>query len=339
MSNLLVPVALIEKLAPHPNADALELAQVLGWQIVVKKDAYHVGQKVVYFPIDAILPLEISERFGVTKYLSKQRIRCAKLRGEPSFGLVVEPDDENWTIGQNMAEYYGATRYEPPVRPEAGDMEKDHPLFQEYTEIENLRNYPDIFTPGEAVVLTEKVHGTNCRVGMIEGEMMAGSKSLRRKRPENEQFARNIYWFPFHLAPVRSLLEELGSSHQQVILYGEVYGSKIQSLHYGLKERLGFRAFDLCIDGRYQDWPDFLALCQRYGVETVPIVAEIPFQMEEIKRLSNGPTLIMAQDAHLREGLVVKPVHEYSHPELGRVILKYVSDDYLFSKNTDYTDR
>ncbi|GLV56144.1 hypothetical protein KDH_29870 [Dictyobacter sp. S3.2.2.5] len=40
MSTLIVPVAVIEKITPHSNADALELAQVLGWQLVIKKNQY-----------------------------------------------------------------------------------------------------------------------------------------------------------------------------------------------------------------------------------------------------------------------------------------------------------
>src|SRR5437016_3565087 len=92
MSSLIVPIALIEKITAHSNADSLELAQVLGWQLVVRKGEYQVGDQVVYFPIDTMLPLELSERFGVTKYLSKGRIKCAKLRGEPSFGLAIRPE-------------------------------------------------------------------------------------------------------------------------------------------------------------------------------------------------------------------------------------------------------
>ncbi len=73
MSSLIVPVAEIQRLSPHSNADARELAQVLGWQLVVRKGEYQVGERIVYFPIDTVLSLELSERFGVTKYLSKQR--------------------------------------------------------------------------------------------------------------------------------------------------------------------------------------------------------------------------------------------------------------------------
>ncbi|GER91604.1 RNA ligase [Dictyobacter vulcani] len=340
MSSLIVPVTVIEKLTPHSNADALELAQVLGWQLVVKKGEYQEGDKIVYFLIDTVLPLETSEHFGVTRYLSKQRIRCAKLRGEPSFGLAVRPDDENWEIGLNVAEHYGATKYEPPVRPGPGDAEQQHPLFVAYTEIENMRNYPDIFEDGEPVFLSEKVHGTQCRVALIEGELMAGSKMVRRKRPAEDAFASSIYWSPLALEPVRTLLEELGKSYRQVILFGEVYGSKIQSFHYGHKAgSLGFRAFDLMVDGHYHNWPDFVALCQQYGVETVPVVAMIPFDLSTVKSYSEGKTLLLTDDAHIREGLVVRPQVERIHPKTGRVILKYVSDSYLFGTKTDYTDQ
>jgi len=137
---------------------------------------------------------------------------------------------------------------------------------------------------------------------------------------------------------VRALVEELGREHRQVILFGEVYGSKIQSFHYGLHGVVGFRAFDLLLDGHYQDWPTFLEICARYGVETVPVLASIAFELSEIKRFSEGRTQLMAQDAHIREGVVVRPERERHDPRIGRVILKYVSDSYLFGEKSDFTD-
>jgi RNA ligase (TIGR02306 family) len=342
MSNLIIPVATIEKLTPHNNADSLELAQILGWQLVVRKGEYQVGDKLTYFPIDTVLPQELSDKFGVTKYLSKGRIRCAKLRGEPSFGLAVSLENEDWQVGQDVTEHYtalGVKKYEPPVRVTAGDAEPEHPLFVTYTEIENMRNFPDIFQEGEMVVLTEKIHGTNSRVGIIEGEFMAGSKGVRRKRPVDDNFGTNLYWHPFLLSPVRTMLENLAAQHKQVILFGEIYGSKIQSLDYGHKGTMGYRAFDLLIDGHYLNWSDFTLICAQYGVDTVPVVDAIPFNLGTIKKHSEGSTLLMDDNAHIREGLVVKPLQERRDAKTGRVILKYVSDQYLFGKQTDYTDQ
>jgi RNA ligase (TIGR02306 family) len=342
VSSLIVPVTTIGKVRRHPNADALDIAEVLGWQVVVPKGRYSEGDKVVYFAPDSVLPLEVSERFGVTKYLSKGRIRCAKLRGEPSFGLVVDPDDAGWALGENVAGYYGATKYEPPLRPSAGDSAPSHPLFWQYTEIENMRNFPDVLQDGEAVIVTEKVHGTNCRTGVIEGEVMAGSKALRRKYPQNGRLESSLYWFPHSLEPVQGLLRHLSEeeAHRQVILFGEVYGSKVQSFTYGLKGQIGFRAFDLLVDGKYVDWEEFARLCEACGVTYVPIVAQGPFSLDWVRQLSNGDTLVPgAAGSNIREGVVVKPLSERTDPTVGRVILKYLSDDYLFGEKSDYAEQ
>lgn len=342
MSNLIIPVAAIEKLTPHTNADSLELAQILGWQLVVRKGEYQIGDKITYFPIDTVLPQDLSDVYGVTKYLSKGRIRCAKLRGEPSFGLAVRPENDQWQVGQDVTEYYaalGVKKYEPPVRVTTGDAEPEHPLFMTYTEIENMRNFPDILQEDEMVVLTEKIHGTNSRVGVIEGVLMAGSKGVRRKRPQDDNFAANLYWYPLSLSPVRTMLEDLSAQHRQVVLFGEIYGSKIQSLDYGHKGTMGYRAFDILIDGHYLNWSNFVALCAQYGIDTVPVVASIPFNLDTIKKHSEGNTLLLDNNAHIREGVVVKPLQERRDTKTGRVILKYVSDQYIFGKQSDYTDQ
>lgn len=335
MSTLIVEVSRIEKVLPHGNADALELAQIKGWQCVIPKGRYLTGDLVTYIPIDAVIPLEQSDRWGFTKYLSNGRVRCAKLRGEPSFGVIVDREDKAWAEGLDVKDYYGITKYVPPVKLGAGDAAPTHPLFDEYTDVENLRNFPLVFAEGEEVVVTEKIHGTNCRLGWIEGELMAGSMSVRRARPE--RLADSLYWQPMELSGVQALLESLGQNARQVILYGEVFGSRVQNLNYGQIGVLGFRAFDLLIEGKYLDTDSFLAACAEFGVPTVPVLYRGPYALETIKALSEGATTLRAD--HIREGVVVKPVYERMDPKVGRVCLKYIGDPYLFSKNvTDTND-
>ncbi len=346
MSECIVEVCAIEKVYPHPNADALELAQIKGWQCVIPLGKYRAGDLVTYIPIDSMIPLTHSDRWGVTKYLSVKsashdmempvaagRVRCARLRGEPSFGVLVDREDPAWQEGQDVRAHYGIFKYIPPLKPTAGDAEAGHPLFVEYTEVENLRNFPGVLEEGEAVVVTEKLHGTNCRVGQIEGEWMAGSMSLRRKRPADAAMAGSTYWFPFTLPAVRELVETEGAKHRQFILFGEVYGSKIQDLHYGCKGRLGFRAFDILADGKYLDADAFLSLCAQFGVEAVPVLYRGAYSLATIRAHSEGATTL--GDAHIREGVVVKPVSERVNPKVGRVALKYIGDPYLFSKSAE----
>ena len=339
MSTLIVEVSRIDRVLPHPNADLLELAHIKGWQCVVPRGRYAPGALVTYVPIDSVLPEPLAERLGVTKYLSKGRVRCARLRGEPSFGLIMDVEDPAWAEGTDVRDHYGITKYVPPLRPSAGDAAEPHPLFVEYTDVENLRNFPAVFAGGEEVVVTEKIHGTNCRVGVVEGELMAGSMSVRRQRPADaSRLPSSLYWFPTTLPGVRALLEELASQSRQAILFGEVYGSKVQNLSYGHVGTLGFVAFDLLVDGRYLDPDAFAAVCARFDVPTAPIVYRGAYSLEAVRAVSGGAT-VLGDGGHIREGVVVRPARERTDPKVGRVILKYLSDEYLFAKGiTDAHD-
>jgi len=42
-----------------------------------------------------------------------------------------------------------------------------------------------------------------------------------------------------------------------------------------------------------------------------------------------GPDLRERPAGHMREGVVVRPLHERNDPDVGRVILKSISPDYL----------
>jgi len=335
MSSLIVEVCRIDNIGVHPGADALDLAQIKGWQCVVPKGRYAPGDLVTYIPIDAVIPAEHSDRWGITKYLSNGRVRCARLRGEPSFGVIVDREDPEWAEGQDVQGFYGITKYAPPVKISAGDALPSHPLFVEYTDVENLRNFPEVFAAGEEVSVSEKIHGTSCRLGLVEGEWTAGSMSVRRQRPDD--LAGSLYWQPMALPGVQELLAHLGATHRQVILYGEVFGSKVQNLTYGRVGTLGFRAFDLLADGKYLDSDAFAALCARFDVPAVPVLYRGPYALDTVKSLSEGQTTLDAE--HIREGVVVRPVAERTDPKVGRVCLKYIGDPYLFAKNvTDSHD-
>ena len=95
----------------------------------------------------------------------------------------------------------------------------------------------------------------------------------------------SLYWFPTTVPGVVPLLTELagGGTRTSAILFGEVYGSKVQSLAYGQAGTLGFVAFDAMADGRYLDVDEFAALCARHGVPTAPELYRGPFSVEAIR--------------------------------------------------------
>jgi len=357
-----VLIAEITNIRPHPGADKLELCDVNGWQLVIGKGKYTDRSKIVYITIDSLIPKVWSDLWGVTNYLkgaNKDRVGQVKLRGEPSFGLAVDIPEEltlmgRAQIGENVADFFGITKYEPPVkmRSSSGDADSPNPLIQKYTDIDNLRNYPKVFNDGEEVIATEKCHGTNCKLGYIDGTEVASSMAIPRKRPfikvddtiipcelTSPEVRNSTYWFPWSIESVRTMLKDLyeQTKAKQILLYGEVFGGSIQKGHsYGHPTDIAFMAFDLLVDGRYYNYDDFHSICSKYGVPMCPVLYRGPYSIEAIKLVSGGKSTL--DNTTVREGVVVQPVIERPHPKVGRLKMKYVSDDYLFGVQDDATD-
>jgi len=368
-SNLVTQIAEIKNIRPHtdPEVEKLELCEVGGWQLVVGKGLYTENERVVFITPDTLIPegladiLEIRQHLGSVKnpdgtFVTNDkgevmlRVKQAKLRGEPSFGTTI-PEDVMFNeyglninvlpLGANMATIVGnplgVLKYEPAMRASAGDADVDHPLFTKYTSIENLRNYPRLFEDGELVVCSEKLHGQNLRIGIIEGEFLAGSHGLRRKRPEN--ISQNAFWYPLEKSKgVKELLTELGKEHNQVILFGESYGNIQKKYTYNNPNGTEFRAFDLLIDGKYVDYEKFIEVCKKFEVNTVPILGIFPYSFEIVRNFSESIQK-SALAEHPIEGVVIKPLKEGNNLRIGRKILKYVNDSFLLDKNkSDFTE-
>jgi RNA ligase (TIGR02306 family) len=362
MSTLVVEVCEVRSVYPHPNADALEFVTVKGWPVIVQKALnLAVGDRVVYFPPDSVLPPELAERLGITKYLAPLpreidggrkpglRVRAARLRGEPSYGTIDHQVDPAWEVGRDVKDAYGVTKFEPPVRPTDGDALPAVAAFHRYTDVENIRNFPDVLRPGEEVAITEKLHGKNCRLGLVRTgdvdadgtpafELMAGSNDVRRK--EQDQKGRpSDFWTPM-TDRVRELLRVLSDGERSVVVFGELYGSGVQDMAYGLANGAkGFRAFDIAVDGKYLDLDEKAGLLARFGIEPVPLLYRGPFSWAVVEEQTYGGTTLCPAEAAGRfagrEGGVVTPARERYDPELGgsgRVILKSISADYLARK-------
>jgi ATP-dependent RNA circularization protein (DNA/RNA ligase family) len=101
-------------------------------------------------------------------------------------------------------------------------------------DIEGLRKYESLFTPGEPVVITEKIHGSNGRWVYVDGKLYCGSRTKFRQGSVWNEMAE------------RYRLEEVLSAHPGLVLYDEVYGKGVQDLTYGKEkpEVLFFDAYD-----------------------------------------------------------------------------------------------
>lgn len=93
----LVTVRKIDAIDPIDGADMIEAATVDGWQVVVKKNEFEVGQYCVFFEIDSFLPADKKEFAFLAARGTKTddegrercRLRTIKLKGVVSQGLAL----------------------------------------------------------------------------------------------------------------------------------------------------------------------------------------------------------------------------------------------------------
>jgi RNA ligase (TIGR02306 family) len=344
---------------PHPNADALELAQVGLYRTVVPKGVYETGEWAIYIPDQAILPDALIEELGLGGRLAGKagnRVKAVRLRGELSQGIVCRPAATASVLntpaareGMDFAELLGITKWVPEVPGDlAGEM-ISAPDILPMIEIENIKRYPDVFAPGEMVTATEKIHGSACCVTVTRhGDMFVSSKGFSQRRLAIVESDKNLYWRAVRAYDVenvaRGILEELGAD--RVGIFGEVYG--VQDLKYGTtKGTPGYAVFDIQVDvdGEvfWVDQNQIVDLLAGGFPNTLPMVPPIftgPYNEALLLEMAKGREQITGTEAHIREGIVVRPYHERDSDVLdgSRAILKIVSDDYLIRKGnvTEY---
>ncbi|MFI8278888.1 RNA ligase (ATP) [Streptomyces sp. NPDC085929] len=342
----------------HPNADALELAQVGLYRAVVAKGAYRSGEFAVYIPEQAVLPAELIAELGLTGRLaggSADRVKAVRLRGELSQGLVCRPRAladvdlaQAAEEGTDFAELLGITKWAPPVPTTMNGEVEAAPDLLPWVDIENLQRYPHLFEPGEPVVLTEKLHGTACLLTYVaDGErVLVSSKGFGSKGLALKEEDRNLYWRAVrgHGVPqvAAKLAARLGAS--RIGVFGEVYGAGVQDLGYGTDARTaatgpGYAVFDVSaeIDGQVR-WLDPHELLPDGELPLVPRLFEGPYELDAVLELAGGRETVSGRAVHLREGVVIRPVTERHSPVVGgRAIAKAVSPAYLTRKGgTEY---
>lgn len=136
----LASIRRIADIQPIEGADAIVVATVDGWKVVVKKGEFAVGDLAVYLEIDSWVPTELAP------FLSKgsepreyngvkgERLRTIRLRGQVSQGLLLPVDFVNdnpfitgWfhedgigtmvmvTEGQDVTECLNIQKWEAPI--------------------------------------------------------------------------------------------------------------------------------------------------------------------------------------------------------------------------------
>lgn len=363
MSTLIVEVCEIKDVIHHPNADRLDIAMVKGWNCIVGRDSYKVGDWCVFFPPDSVLPERIINEYELEFLKKGGRVGTLKLRGYISQGLILpyECVKIQCSIGDDVTSILGVTKYEVPEKPvqmqgKTTSRKVQNPHFTKYTDIENIQNFDTVFQEGDLVVITEKIHGSNIRFGWLpieinwksgnifsiarslfnkyvlgrKYEFVYGSHNVQLQFDKDKSFYAENIW-----AKVLRQYDRLHELPKGYTFYGEVYGKGVQDLEYG-QEGLALAIFDIKgPDGNYLRDSSARVVCDSVGLPNVPWLYIGAFNSEMLKRCTEGNSTICT--SQIREGCVVKPVDEENDRRIGRKILKSINPEYLTRKNrTEY---
>lgn len=282
-------VGVITEVLEIPDADKIEQVKIGDWSCISTKGANKVGDKIVICTQDAVIPLEISEQFGVTNYLRKgQRVRTIKLKKTYSECLLLSFEKLNissdFKEGDDLQNLLGIFKYEEPektfVTPGGQKVKfKDNPDFRVYTKFPNVKNAPDYFQDDEVVSIQRKIHGTNFRCGIVPvlkqnlwnrilsffGKKLPTHEFIYGSHRVNISYRNN--YTGFYNSDVYgectkkyNLEEKLWSlfnnsveygMQNSIEIYGEIYGAGLQGeYNYNLDNRQAV-FFDIQIDGKY----------------------------------------------------------------------------------------
>lgn len=256
----LVTIEKIAALNPIEGADLIEVATVRGWQVVVKKGEFQVGDDCLYFEIDSMLPVT-DTRF---EFLAGRGIRTdadgntghvlrtMKMKGQYSQGLVmpVEQFDEIGQQSGDIAGTLGVIKWEPPIPAElSGQMRGSFPSWCSKTDSERIQNLPDIFPlEDNGWLATEKIDGMSCTMTLRDDEFHVASRNVNFIESPN-----NTMWRLAREHGIEDLLQSLRNTHQSVTLQGEVFGEGIQKNRLKMKGH-HLRFFNLSYDHEDATW-------------------------------------------------------------------------------------
>jgi RNA ligase (TIGR02306 family) len=336
MTRKLASIQTVVAIEPIPDADAIELAHIQGWQCVVKKGEFQPGESGVFFEIDAIPPDDPRYHFlwrakdgTVPPQPANFRLRTIRLRGVLSQGLLMPlhrfpelPTD--LPTGTDLTETLSVAKWEAQI---PLNDEVDGPFLPGVPKTDEIRvqSAPEVLAElaGRPYVITVKYDGTSATYGIhrhTRAFTVCGRNwSIKR--------GTNAYWH----AAEKYRLEEALAKHPHRVIQAELIGPGIQ------KNRLALRGVQLAVFNVYdQEERRFLS-----HDEAATFLASIGVPMVEV--LERGDAFSHDQASLLalaegfypgtkneREGIVIRPQTETISATLGgRLSFKAISNRFL----------
>ena len=190
----LVTIRQISNIFPINGADRIEVAVVDGWEVIVRKGEFSVGDYILYFEIDSFIPQNVAPflvKNNKPQWFYQKpgtRLRTIKMRGQISQGLIMPlstlkdtgaPDDfiknPEKNINRDVSSFLNVIKYEREEVESSNygkslDSITKHPFPSDIqrTDQERVQNLAKTINSPETVEYsfeaTEKLDGTSCTI-------------------------------------------------------------------------------------------------------------------------------------------------------------------------------
>ena len=305
---------------PIEGADLIVAYQVKGWWVVDKKDAYQVGDMVVYCEVDSWIPTELAPFLSKGKEprifneVRGEKLKTVRLKGQLSQGLLLPLSPACDTIDTDIVEdcdvsvQLNIQKWELPETGSLGGNPKgtfpSHTPKTDQERVQNLgKTLTSLWTQKDwAWEVTEKLEGSSCTIFHFEGETGVCSRNQELKEDEN-----NSFWKVARKYDLPNKLKTLGLN---LSIQGELVGPGVQGNIYKLNE-LDLFIYDVydINSGLYYNANERQVLCQELGLKHTPVIRFMTMEnqtIDSLLELADGKSKI--NPAVNREGLVFKCV-------------------------------
>ena len=347
------------------EGDKIEVAQILGWQCVVKKDEFKIGDLVVYVKIESVLPEKPEFEFLRNR---KFRIKTIKLKGQVSQGLLLPLNylpTKNYKEGDDVSEILEVTKY--LSRSERNELEqfekkllndknklrkflmrysffrklfvprnevKGFPVWVSKTDEERIQNIPQVLNQydNNTFTVTEKIDYQSVTFTSKMLPRFGGllSKILPIKKYKfivaSRNFTTNNKSTLYWQIAKKYNIEEILKENKSLTLQGEQGSAKVQDNKYGLKD-IKLWVFNIYNHdcGYHYSYAEKKAFCDKYKLECVPLLRDNFVLPKTVEEMVELSKGKSSLANIHREGIVVRCI------ENGRKILsfKVINPDFL----------
>lgn len=351
----------ILSIEPIEGKDRIVLARIDGWQAIIKKGEFNVGDRVIFCEPDSVLPKKPEFEF-LAKY--NYRIKTQKMGKGYSQGLVLPigllPKGK-YELGDDVTGLLGITQYERTMDKEAPDAYKqkamnypkwltkyswfrrlfmtskkksEFPSFIKKTDEERIQNVPYLLNTTNEWVVTEKIDGTSGTFVVVRKKGLFRNKYEFIVCSRNMRLSANddgsVYWDVAKKYKIKEELKQLleyNPQMQWICVQGECIAPRIQGNKYKVVESQFF-AFNLISStiGRYGSL-DAKTILKACNIPFVPIIEQkslTGMSVNDVLEYATGNSVVNPNV--LREGYVFRTLD-------GKMSFKAVSPKFLLKND------